>query len=156
MAKGTDRFLLGVLGGVGLVLLLCVCCIALGVGTPLGMLFKSGAGDAAKAFLKADPQVAERIGEIRDFGLFPSGGWNETNGRGRADFTYSLKGTKGEGRARVVLAKEPGKEWAVVSASLEAGGRTFVLKAGPGEMPPPAPEPPEAPPRPPGTASPQT
>ena len=149
MNKGTDKFFLGVIGGIVLVVLLCVCCIAALVLSPFGFLMKNGAQDTAKSFLKADPRVQAQIGTIQSFGLFPQGSVNINNGSGRAELHYSLKGDKGEGKAVVTLAKEPDKPWQVVAATLEVGGRTTVLKGEPPLPPPAVPEsaPKESPPR---------
>ncbi len=141
MNKGTDKFFLGVIGGIVLVVLLCLCCIVAVVMSPFGFLMKNGAQDAAKAFLKADPQVQAQVGTISSFGLFPQGSVNINNGSGRAELHYSLKGDKGEGKAVVTLEKLPDKPWQVVAATLETGGKTTVLK---GEPPPVAPSVPES------------
>ncbi len=144
MNKGTDKFFLGVVGGIVLVVLLCVCCIVGVVMSPFGFLMKNGAQDTAKSFLKADPVVQTQIGKIESFGFFPQGSVNINNGSGRAELHYSLKGDKGEGKAVVTLAKEPDKPWVVVAATLEAGGKTTVLK---GDAPMTAPSIPESAPK---------
>lgn len=146
MNKGTDKFFLGVIGGIVLVVLLCVCCIAAMVLSPFGFLMKNGAQDTAKAFLKADPQVQAQVGAIKSFGLFPQGSVSINNGQGHAELNFSLKGDKGEGKATVRLSKEPNKEWEVIAATLDAGGRTIVLKGESTEAPPPIPD--SAPPQP--------
>jgi hypothetical protein len=137
MAKGTDKFFLGVIGGIVLVVLLCVCCIAALVLSPFGFLMKNGAQDTAKAFLKADPQVQAQVGTINSFGLFPQGSVSINNGEGHAELNFSLKGDKGEGTATVRLSKQQNKEWEVTAATLEAGGRTTILKGGGKEETPP-------------------
>ncbi len=139
MAKGTDKFFLGVIGGIVLVVLLCLCCVAAGLLSPFGFLMKNGAQDTAKAFLKADPQVQAKVGTIKSFGLFPQGSVNINNGRGRAELHYSLKGDKGDGKAVVTLSKEAGKEWVVTAATLETGGQTILLKGAPEEKGSPQP-----------------
>ena len=129
MAK-SDRWMLYSVGCLAALLIFCGVCVLAGFLGPFKWWTTSGPSAASKDFLKADPTVKEQIGEIKDFGLFPSGGFNEVNGEGTARLTFSLKGTKGEGKAELGLVKHKGKEWQVVAGKLTVAGREFILREG--------------------------
>lgn len=131
VVKRSDKVLLMVVGGILLLAGLCAVCLVGGLFLPYHWWTQGGPSQAAKDFLASDPILRERVGAIRDFGIFPSGSVNEVNGKGKAHLEFSLKGDKGNGRALVDLAKEPNKEWRVIAARLYVGDREFILKAGP-------------------------
>ena len=107
---------------------LCVGCLVAAVFLPFSWLYHGGAADAAKEFLKSDAVVRARIGEIQDFGWFPNGTVEVTNGNGRAHLVFSLKGTHGDGRATVDLSKKSGGDWQVTAATLAVGAQEYILK----------------------------
>ena len=137
-----------------LALLFAVCGVCGGAAYFLKEpLFSSrGASEAAKTYLKNHPVVQGEIGEIQGYGDFPSASYQYNNGVGDAQLAYSLRGTKGDGRATLRLMKPKGKEWEVVAARLVVGDRTLILKEGdlkqeaePPVFPPPPPSPPALP-----------
>jgi hypothetical protein len=124
---------------------LCVACLVAVIFLPFSWFSHGGAAETARYFLKNDPVVQARIGDIRDFGWLPSGSVREVNGAGRAHLVFSLKGSRAEGRATVDLAKEAGKDWEVTAATLAVGGKEFVLKGDGTLTMPPAPVSPREP-----------
>ena len=133
----SDKWMTYAVGCLAALLLFCGICVLGGYLGPFKWWTEGGPAAASKSFLSQDPTVKEHIGEIKDFGLFPSGGFNEVNGEGTGRLLYSLKGTKGEGRAELGLVKHKGKAWQVVAGKLTVGGQEFILKQG--AMPPESP-----------------
>lgn len=128
MSKGGDKFIMGVVAGVIGLVLLCVCCIVAGVATPFGILFKSGAHVAGKAYLEKDPTVASELGDLKKVGQKLQGSMHESDGEGTAELYYDLEGTKATGVAKVWLTKAKDQDWVVVRAELDVAGRVVVLK----------------------------
>ena len=126
----SDKWMTCAVGCLAALLLFCGLCVLSGYMGPFKWWTQGGPAAASKAFLSEDPTVKEQIGDIKDFGHFPSGGFNEVNGEGTGRFVYSLKGTKGEGKAELDLVKHKGTSWQVVSGKLTVGGRDFILKQG--------------------------
>lgn len=142
--KKSDKVLLYGIAAVVVAGGLCVGCLVAAVFLPFSWLYHGGAADAAKEFLRSNAVVKARIGEIRDFGWFPNGTVEVTNGRGKAHLAFSLKGTNGNGRATVDLSKKNGGDWQVTGAILVVGTREYILKR-PQEAPPGTPASPRTP-----------
>ncbi len=145
MAKSSSKFAVGVVVGILVVVAFCGCCIGGAVllpFLPFGILGHGGAAGAARSFLGQDPQVRREIGEIKSYGLFPSGSVSINSGHGRAHLIFRLEGSRAKGKAVVDLTKAPGKDWEVRSAILIAGGRRIILKGSPPAPLPGIPPPP--------------
>jgi hypothetical protein len=149
MVQKSDKWMTYAVGCLAALLLICGVCVLAGFLGPFKWWTTSGPAAASKTFLNQDPTVKEQLGDIKDFGLFPSGGFNEVNGEGTARLTFSLKGTQGEGKAELGLVKHKGKEWEVVAGKLIVHGQEIILKRG--AMPPEAP--PEKAPEGPGSSA---
>ena len=124
---------------------LCVGCLVAVILLPFSWFSHGGAAETARHFLKNDPAVQARIGDIKDFGWLPNGSVREVNGAGRAHLVFSLKGSRAEGQATVDLTKRAGKDWEVTAATLAVGGKDFILKGQGTQTMPPAPVPPQEP-----------
>jgi hypothetical protein len=124
----TDKVMIWVLLGILLVGGLCLCCLGGAVALPFRWFGWGGPSAVAKTFLSSDPRVREKIGPDLEFGLLPSGSFQEINGEGRAQLEFSLRGSKGSGRASVTLGRAKGKGWQVEEAHLLTGGETIQLK----------------------------
>lgn len=107
---------------------LCVGCLVAVVFLPFSWFSHGGAAETAKHFIKNDPAVHARIGEIKSFGFFPSGSVREVNGAGEAHLIFSIRGAKADGRATVNLSKKPGEDWKVTAAELVVDGRVYILR----------------------------
>jgi hypothetical protein len=125
--KRSDKILLWLLGTLALLVLLCGACIVGVVVLPVRWWSHGSAVQASKDFLASSSIVKEQVGQIRGFGWVPSGSLHETNGKGQAHLTFSLKGEKGDAKATLDLTKEPGGPWKVKSATLFKEGRSFAL-----------------------------
>lgn len=79
------------------------------------LLRNSDAYQTAIAYIEAHPQIAELAGEIESFGRFPTGSVNTVvGGRGDADFTIRVNGTRNTLRVNVRLVREPLRDWEVI------------------------------------------
>lgn len=136
MAK-SDKWMLYSVGCLAALLVVCGVCVLAGFIGPFKFLTSGGPILASKEFLKESPVVKEHLGEIKDYGRFPSISVNNVNGEGTARLTFPLKGSKGDGRAEVGLVKHKGKDWEVVAGRLMSGGQEYTLKEGamPSEAP---------------------
>ena len=128
MAKGGDKFILGVVAGIIGLILLCVCCIVVGPAALFGSIFSSDAHKTARAFLEASPAVSAELGAVQKISQKFQGSLNQNNGAGTADVYFDIQGAKASGTARVQLTKEKDKAWVIVRADLDIAGRVVVLK----------------------------
>ncbi len=142
--KKTDKMLLYGIAAVVAAGGLCVGCLVAAVFLPFSWLYHGGAAGAAKKFLRSNAVVRARLGEIKDFGWFPSGTVEVTNGAGKAHLVFSLKGTRGQGQAAVDLSKKAGRDWKVTAATLTVGEKEYILRKAPAALPgtPASPQPP--------------
>lgn len=79
----------------------------------------SDAYQAAIEYLKTDDQVKNLVGDVKGFGLFPTGAIQSTtvNGTesGNANFRITIKGTKKYKDVTITVEKGPETFWQVVS-----------------------------------------
>ena len=110
-----------------------------------GKLKSSEAYTLAVERLKADPEVAERMGAIRETG-FPLGSFEEkADGTGSAVFRMSVTGERASGNYDVVMSRSGGR-WAFRSGKVTLkGGEEIEIEAGEGDEVPETPEPVEPP-----------
>jgi protein TonB len=113
----------------------------------------SEAYTVAIAALKADPEVAEKMGTIKETG-FPLGNFQENaDGTGAAAYRVSVVGTKAQGTYTVVMTRQQ-RRWQLVSGKVTlAGGDVINIKSADeglltggspdarGDVPPPPPPP---------------
>ena len=71
----------------------------------------------ATEYIKANPEIAATIGDIEGFGFMPSGSINASPGRGDANFSIRVRGTRGDVRAFVELQMRDGGNWEIVRFS---------------------------------------
>jgi hypothetical protein len=94
--------------------------VAIFVGGIVGLAFysigKSEAATTAKEFLKDSVALKQDIGEVEDFGMFPTGSINIQNSNGAATLNLKVIGARKTVRASVNLAYN-GHTWRVSSAS---------------------------------------
>lgn len=83
------------------------------------MLKTSDAYEAATEYLKSDPKTKNEIGDVRGFGLIPTGSVQTTtfNGveSGRATFELIVRGDKKYIDVTIDLEKAPNSFWAVTN-----------------------------------------
>jgi thioredoxin 1 len=109
-----------------------VLLIALFVGSILGVVFYSiGSGEAAdtaKAFLRGNQRLKQDVGDVRDFGYFPTGNIKTQGAAGDASLTLKVIGARKTVNATVLMAYRSGREWRVVDAYYdnEAGDRVAL------------------------------
>jgi TonB family protein len=115
-------------GGCGKVLLvLSIVLLLLGGGIAAALYYgyhyaqkaikSSEAYTVALAALKNSPQVAAKMGEIKDTG-FPLGSFSEdANGTGAAAYAMSVEGTKASGNYKVVMRRQSSK-WHLIKGSV--------------------------------------
>jgi TonB family protein len=94
-------------------------------------LKSSEAYSVALAALKDNPQVAEKMGEIKSTG-FPMGNFSENgDGTGAAAYRMSVEGTKASGNYNVLMRRQ-NRKWHLITGSvtLNNGDTIDVAKAG--------------------------
>jgi TonB family protein len=152
--SGCGKVLL-ILLGVGVLLV-----VGLAVAGYFGFRYAEGKLKSSEAYalavktLKESPEVAERLGEVRETG-FPLGAFNESaDGTGSAAFVMSVKGSKASGQYDVNLTRRGGRWEMRTGRVTPAGGDAFVIWPAGGEdgMPPPVGGDDDAPPPPPPPA----
>ena len=106
--------------------------VALFVGSIVGVVFysigSSEAAETAKTFLRANERLRQDIGEVRDFGYFPSGQIKTHGAAGNASLTLKTIGERKTVSATVLMAYRSGRDWRVVDAYYdnEAGDRVSL------------------------------
>jgi TonB family protein len=128
-------------GGCGKILLiLSIILLLLGGGIAAAIYYgynyaekalkSSEAYSVALAALKDNPQVAEKMGTIKDTG-FPLGNFSENgDGTGAAAYRMSVEGTKASGNYNVVMRRQ-NRKWRLITGSvtLNNGESIDVMKA---------------------------
>ena len=106
--------------------------VALFVGGVLGVVFysigSSEAAETAKTFLRTNARLKQDIGEVRDFGYFPTGSIKTQGAAGNASLTLKTIGERKTVHATVLMAYRSGRDWRVVDAYYdnEAGDRVAL------------------------------
>lgn len=106
--------------------------VALFVGAIVGVVFhsigSSEAAETAKTFLRTNARLKQDIGEVKDFGYFPSGSIKTHGSAGNASLTLKTIGERKSVSATVLMAYRSGREWRVVDAFYdnEAGDRVSL------------------------------
>lgn len=94
--------------------------IALFVGGILGVVFysigSSEAAETAKTFLRTNERLKQDIGDVRDFGYFPTGSVKTQGAAGDASLTLKVIGERKTVNATVLMAYRSGRDWRVVDA----------------------------------------
>lgn len=109
--------------------------VALFVGSIVGVVFysigSSEAAETAKTFLRANERLKQDIGEVRDFGYFPTGSIKTQGAAGNASLTLKTIGARKTVSATVLMAYRSGRDWRVVDAYYdnEAGDRVALMNA---------------------------
>jgi Cytochrome oxidase complex assembly protein 1 len=106
--------IVSVVVGLGLLVLLFVGGI---VGVALYSIGQSEAATEARQFLRNNDQLKAEIGEVKDFGSFPTGNVNIESGSGRSTINIKVIGERKEVNATVELTYRNNQPWRVVSAS---------------------------------------
>ena len=100
------------------------------VGAVFGILFfvrsimiNNDAYRTAVAYIENSAEVREAVGEITGYGFFPTGGISTGGHRGgEANFTITVRGTRGNARVAIALLRPPGElDWIVVRRTIRAG-----------------------------------
>ncbi|MQP24530.1 hypothetical protein GFJ94_05585 [Flavobacterium sp. LMO8] len=65
----------------------------------------------AKKFIKEDPSLKSKIGEVKDFGSFPKGGIQWKNGLNSAQIETNVIGSKGEAYVIAFIKENHEKKW---------------------------------------------
>jgi len=106
--------------------------VAIFVGGIVGLAFytigSSEAGETAKAFLRNNEQLKQGIGQVTDFGSFPTGNINIQNNNGNATINLKVYGERKTVNASVDLVYRSGQPWRVIAASYQNdAGETVPL-----------------------------
>jgi len=106
--------------------------VAIFVGAIIGIAFytigNSEAAETAKTFLRNNEQLKQDIGEVKDFGSFPTGNVNIQNNDGNATINIKVYGERKTVNASVDLIYRSGRPWRVVAASYQNdSGETVQL-----------------------------
>jgi len=136
----TKKIILVVVSTV-IVLALIVTLFVVGiVGFAFYQISNGEAGTTAKAFLKSNERLKQKIGDVKDFGSFVTGNINVNNGEGTASLNLKVIGERKTVNASVELIYRNGRQWRVTAASYknDAGetvellnpyeSRSFLLK----------------------------
>ena len=111
----------------GLALIVVVVAGAI-IGIALYTIGNSEAGETAKTFLRNNQQLKQDIGEVTDFGSFPTGNVSVENNSGNATINLKVYGERKAVNASVDLVYRNGQPWRVVGASYENdAGETVQL-----------------------------
>lgn len=111
--------------GVGLIIAIVAGAI---IGIALYAIGNSEAAESAKTFLRNNEQLKQDIGEIKDFGSFPTGNVSVENNSGKATIHLKVYGERKNVNASVDLIYGNGQPWRVVAASYENdAGETVQL-----------------------------
>ncbi|WP_432663681.1 RDD family protein [Wukongibacter baidiensis] len=78
-----------------------------------GILKNSGAYKATITQIENDQEVALEVGEIKGYGVFPSGSISTSDGYGKAEFVIKVKGEKRDIKVKSKLHKVPNSEWKI-------------------------------------------
>lgn len=131
MSDGSKSNTTKIIIGVMLVLTLGACCCggALFGGTFLGVgAAMSQAEPVIKPIMEANsnPRLIELLGKPMEKNGMPKGNINLQNDDGVADYTYGIKGPKGEGTL-VVKATKANGTWTYETARVEVGEESVDL-----------------------------
>ena len=111
--------------GIGLVIAIFVGAI---VGTVFYSINNSEAAAVAKDYLKNNSTLTKEIGEVKDFGSFPTGNINVNNSYGEATLYLKVIGARQTVHATVSMMYRSGRQWRVTEASYKnAAGETIDL-----------------------------
>lgn len=88
----------------------------------------SEAGETARTFLRNNEQLKQDIGQVTDFGSFPTGNVSVENNSGKATINLKVYGERKTVNAAVDLVYRDGQSWRVVAASYQNdAGETVQL-----------------------------
>lgn len=126
--------ILSILGVLGLLVVLFVVGIGWFVFSTMN---NSEAAEAARMYLRTNETLKQDIGEVKDFGSFPTGNINVQNQNGEATLNLKVYGERKTVNATVSLAYRSNQNWRVTEAWYDNDGRKVFLKA-PYDMPLPS------------------
>ena len=106
------------------------------VGIALYGINNSDAAKVSKEFLRNNEKLKTEIGEVKDFGKFPTGSINTTNGDGTAQLNIKVIGERKEVNATVELVFRSGHQWRVTAASYRNAAGEDVDLLNPYDSPP--------------------
>lgn len=100
--------------------------ISIGVVGIVGMFLamsmimrQTAAYQTATQALANSEDVVGQVGRVQEFGPFPMGSVQVTNGHGRATLSISVSGEKGDADYQVAMRKQPGGEWQIIGIRKE-------------------------------------
>ena len=96
----------------------------------------SKAAETARTYLRTNEDLKRDIGEVKDFGSFPTGSINTQNQNGEATLNLKVYGERKTVNATVSLAYRSNQDWRVTEAFYDSDGRKVVLKAPYEDVPP--------------------
>ena len=97
---------------------LIVVLVAAGIiGVVFYQIGNSDAANVAKDFLRNNEQLKQDIGNVKDFGSFPTGNISIANGEGTAELNLKVIGERKTVNAQVELIFRRGHQWRVTAAS---------------------------------------
>lgn len=89
----------------------------------------SEAAETARTYLRTNETLKQDIGEVKDFGSFPTGNINVQNQSGEATLNLKVYGERKTVNATVSLAYRSTQNWRVTEAWYDSDGRKVFLKA---------------------------
>ncbi len=67
--------------------------------------------ELAKKYLTTNSELIEEIGEVKEFGSFPSGGIRTENGAEFAQIETTVEGENSKAKVILLMSKKPLDEW---------------------------------------------
>ena len=123
------KLVLIILGIVGVITFLVLLFVVGIVGFAFYSISNSQAAVTAKDFLRNNQKLKADIGEVKDFGSFPTGSVNINNDSGEAVINLKVIGDRDTVNATVHLLYTNGQAWRVSSASyVNRSGQTVNLQ----------------------------
>ena len=133
----TKKIVLIVVGIVALLALVAVLFVGGIVWFAFSTMNNSQAAETARTYLRTNEALKRDIGEVKDFGSFPTGNINTQNQSGEATLHLKVYGERKTVNATVSLAYRNNQDWQVTEAFYDDDGRKVFLRA-PYDMPPPS------------------
>lgn len=126
--------IVGILAVLGLIVALFVGGI---VWFAFSTMNNSEAAETARTYLRTNETLKQDIGEVKDFGSFPTGNINVQNQNGEATLNLKVYGERKTVYATVSMSYRSNQNWRVTEAWYDNDGRKVSLKA-PYDMPLPS------------------
>ena len=132
----TKKIVLIVVGIVAVLALLVALFIGGIVWFAFSTINNSEAAETARTYLRTNQMLTDEIGEVTDFGSFPTGNINTQNQNGEATLNLKVYGKLKTVNATVSLVYRNNEKWRVTEAWYDLDGRKVVLREADENLPP--------------------